>query len=436
MLTNVTKYMCSALFVLSMSVTGAQAEWKVQENEVRDEYFEGKHIKSVVNDASGSIWVLDGQMNLYRSDESGWTEVSDNEGQSIQSLFVYLDRIDSVWCASPDLMKYDNDLHEWRTVLRSGEDYQGRVKCMAVGMNDELWAGISGEGLLHYNGEKVELLTSDDGLSSYIINAIGIDSSNNVWIVTDAPGIARYDREEKRVTTIYAESINVVVTAMIIDKLDRVWLGHDTGVIVIDGNEHVFLDWRNGFPGLHVTDIHLEENQKIWIACGTLAGYHQTGYECGTGTLISIDSLYPPEWEVYPFRFDALYSVAVVPGEQILLCGSYCGLVRFDLDNTSNAVTGTRPLPHASILGVYPNPFNFRVKIGIDVGSGSVRNLDIYNITGQKIRNISSGWESAGTHYYFWDGCDDNGLRASTGLYYVRLTTRYGSCYKKVLYMK
>ena len=69
----------------------------------------------------------------------------------------------------------------------------------------------------------------------------------------------------------------------------------------------------------------------------------------------------------------------------------------------------------------YPNPFNPVTVIPFSLEiSGFVR-LDLYNMLGQKIRTLISGYYSEGHHSVTWNGLDDNGLSAAAGVYIYRL---------------
>ncbi|MCK4696511.1 MAG: T9SS type A sorting domain-containing protein, partial [Candidatus Cloacimonetes bacterium] len=47
--------------------------------------------------------------------------------------------------------------------------------------------------------------------------------------------------------------------------------------------------------------------------------------------------------------------------------------------------------------------------------------LEIYNVKGQKIRTLKTGFQTAGEHSIVWKGRDDNGNAVSSGIYFYRL---------------
>jgi hypothetical protein len=72
-------------------------------------------------------------------------------------------------------------------------------------------------------------------------------------------------------------------------------------------------------------------------------------------------------------------------------------------------------------IGVYPNPFNDKLTISCELLSSEQLSLSIYNIIGQKIRDLVSRTEPAGIQRYEWDGKSDNGGAVSPGLYIYKL---------------
>jgi len=77
----------------------------------------------------------------------------------------------------------------------------------------------------------------------------------------------------------------------------------------------------------------------------------------------------------------------------------------------------------AQLKGNYPNPFNpeTRIRYGIpeDIKSGEMVRLEIFSVQGYRIRTLDVD-RSPGWHEVVWDGKDDRGLVASTGMYVTR----------------
>ncbi len=70
----------------------------------------------------------------------------------------------------------------------------------------------------------------------------------------------------------------------------------------------------------------------------------------------------------------------------------------------------------------FPNPFNADSILRFQLpGAGRVQ-LMVYNALGQRVRHLLAGEPlSAGIHQVRWDGRNDAGDAAASGVYYARL---------------
>nr|WP_321268668.1 M56 family metallopeptidase [uncultured Sulfurimonas sp.] len=79
------------------------------------------------------------------------------------------------------------------------------------------------------------------------------------------------------------------------------------------------------------------------------------------------------------------------------------------------------PVPFA-LKGNFPNPFNMATTIDYSVPESGYVSLTVYNITGQKVRELVAQDMDAGIHHVLWDGRDDRGEKVSSGTYLTTLT--------------
>ena len=68
----------------------------------------------------------------------------------------------------------------------------------------------------------------------------------------------------------------------------------------------------------------------------------------------------------------------------------------------------------------YPNPFNPVTNIRYQLPEISDVKLVVYNLIGQKIRTLVDGQKNIGYYNIQWDGLNDNGHQAATGIYIYR----------------
>jgi poly-gamma-glutamate capsule biosynthesis protein CapA/YwtB (metallophosphatase superfamily) len=74
-----------------------------------------------------------------------------------------------------------------------------------------------------------------------------------------------------------------------------------------------------------------------------------------------------------------------------------------------------------ALLQNYPNPFNPITNIRLTLPIASRVTVTIYNILGQQIRTLLGANLPAGSHRLQWNGTDDRGQPASSGVYFLRL---------------
>lgn len=71
----------------------------------------------------------------------------------------------------------------------------------------------------------------------------------------------------------------------------------------------------------------------------------------------------------------------------------------------------------------YPNPFNPSTTIPFAIAEpGNVR-LDIYSISGQKVKTLIDDYYYQGSHAVVWDGRDDKGVFMASGVYLYSVST-------------
>ena len=82
----------------------------------------------------------------------------------------------------------------------------------------------------------------------------------------------------------------------------------------------------------------------------------------------------------------------------------------------------------------YPNPFNPETAIWFDIPRAGQVSLRIYNVTGQLLRELADGHWEAGSYEVRWDGRDEVGREAASGVYFCRMkAVDFGKTIKMML---
>ncbi len=106
--------------------------------------------------------------------------------------------------------------------------------------------------------------------------------------------------------------------------------------------------------------------------------------------------------------------------------------VILNVDTTTSVGEEKESLPYAFTLSQnYPNPFNPATTIPFQVRSlefgvcGPIHTtLTIYNILGQKVRTLLDEKKLPGSYQIIWDGKDEKGNQASSGIYFYQLKVK------------
>ncbi len=111
------------------------------------------------------------------------------------------------------------------------------------------------------------------------------------------------------------------------------------------------------------------------------------------------------------------------------------GITNLETLLNSSVPTKTR------LLLNYPNPFNPETWIPYQLAEASNVTLSIYTVNGKPIRTLSIGHQSAGTYISksraaYWDGHNEFGEKAASGLYFYTFTAGKFSATGKMLILK
>ncbi|MCB9352343.1 MAG: thrombospondin type 3 repeat-containing protein [Lewinellaceae bacterium] len=83
-------------------------------------------------------------------------------------------------------------------------------------------------------------------------------------------------------------------------------------------------------------------------------------------------------------------------------------------------------------LEANPNPFSGQQAIRFYLPEAGPATLEVFNLNGQRVAALHSGYLDAGQQDYSWNGADDAGQQLSAGIYLIRLRTEEGTLVQKV----
>jgi hypothetical protein len=117
--------------------------------------------------------------------------------------------------------------------------------------------------------------------------------------------------------------------------------------------------------------------------------------------------------------FTADLAGRVVPNGNAPDIGCY---ERYDVTGVADDLPAAAPAVTA-----YPNPFNPRTTLQTYLGSAADIQLDLYDLSGRRVRRLWQGHLTAGDRAWVWDGLDDSARLVPAGIYLARLSASRGT---------
>jgi len=127
-------------------------------------------------------------------------------------------------------------------------------------------------------------------------------------------------------------------------------------------------------------------------------------------------------------RIDTEFLTNIIPNQSLSLIETFTAndqIEKFNINSENLEIinqSDNQNVPSRFYLyPAYPNPFNPTTNIMYDLSGDSHAMIEIFDITGRKIRALVKEFKSAGTYNTIWDGLDEVGNSVSSGLYVYRL---------------
>ena len=174
-------------------------------------------------------------------------------------------------------------------------------------------------------------------------------------------------------------------------------------------------DWEDissNLPELPVNCMVLDPENANRIFIGTDSGVFMT--ENGGDNWQSLSDGIPNV---------PIYDITINNDTRTLAIGTHgCSAYKINLDEiTEIAENNIIITPLAQLFDNYPNPFNPETTISYSVSEQCKIEIAIYNIKGQKVKILESGYRGRGLYSVIWDGKDSNSDQVSSGNYLYKL---------------
>ncbi|MCE5249555.1 T9SS type A sorting domain-containing protein [bacterium] len=195
------------------------------------------------------------------------------------------------------------------------------------------------------------------------------------------------------------------------------WFGGNGVVWSYDDKTRTFYDLASQEAGLNIHKTVFGKHGEKWF----LSDYYLLCYNGANWFQYDLDShvKLPDDYTGEPLKS---VDCAVDLDGVVWICMTGGYILSFDPYGATDVETNEskpEPLP---LIRSFPNPFNPSTTIEFTLPEAGQSDLIIYNIAGQKVRELVSENMAAGHHTTVWDGRDDSGNSVSAGIYFARLT--------------
>ncbi len=193
---------------------------------------------------------------------------------------------------------------------------------------------------------------------------------------------------------------------------------------------NVLEEWTiTGFPGWTQWDtpVHLEGNGLTIILQGESYWLWLVASEdSNTGWCMNIDpSLLCP------------HTIRREGEDWLAVSDETASAFRVDVEPFEGIDGGNGVLSGIMLEGNYPNPFNPSTTIKFNAGSiPSKISISVFNVKGQKVRQLINNELLSGEHSVLWDGKNDSGKSVTSGVYLYQLKTDSETITNQALLLK
>ncbi len=297
--------------------------------------------------------------------------------------------------------------------------------CSFQSICDELYMSNS------YNGTR--LYQVENGSLKYLTGVSGCNcpfgvSPDGLIVISDSNDII-YMNVGGELQEIFRPALgdHFGASAIVHNKIDTFWIAdYEQGIMALSDLPAPQL--------ASATGKLVEEYKSVIGATVTFSPGNYSTTTAGGGEW-KIDGILPGEYVItYEFVSSISQQSITIPTSGNVVRSSRKN--HFFL-NIENSVDVESQIPYQFSLDTpYPNPFNASVTIPFSLDKSSKTKLTVYDINGQKVRELAESFFSAGLHSVLWNGLDDSGQQVASGLYFVRLSADSRNECQRVMFVK
>jgi len=386
-------------------------------------------------DVTGSlsrVFVGTRESGIFYSEDGGesWQHVNASDHWDIKALALNPENPQIIWAGGPQgLRRSEDGGRSWR----KAEAPMGDRDILAIAINPHdpqiIYVGTSRDGLYKTTDGGQTWINMGEGIEGQAISHIALDPIDPRVVYVASQGLYKSIDE--------GESWQYIAEGLY--EGGRVLTPSDLAINPLNPNT-LFAATSNGIykstdGGLKWEPVSTYDVPSIYRLTSVTIDPSDTNTIYAAGSKIYVSKDGGKNWdemmEGLSDWYGFVYQIRVDPSDPRRI---YAATNGYGVLVYYRKSTGLKPKAWAEsptipfLLTSYPNPFNAGTTIQYQIPLEAKVTLKVYNLTGQEIRTLLKEVRSpAGAFKVQWDGRDNGGRDAGSGVYICRLTAGHFS---------
>ena len=233
----------------------------------------GQTVNALAPRSAGGIWVATAEDGVQWFDGKRFHQLSgypELEGLRVEAVLE--DRAGRLWVGSRSgLFRIEDGQLSAHTQQRTGIEY---VTHLIEDEQGTLWIATGGTGVARLCGDRLELLTEDDGLPIGKIEQLFEDAAGDIWLATGGGGLVRLSAGPALPLTSHQGLPAKPILPILQGADGTMWIGtFGGGLVRLADDEVAIYGEAHGLVSDRVLSLSESPSGILWI--GTQRGLHQ-----------------------------------------------------------------------------------------------------------------------------------------------------------------
>lgn len=223
------------------------------------------YINHITSDLNNNIWFSTYSNGIFSFNEKRSEKTAYRIGlPSVKINDLYCDKQNNIWVGSngDGIYKYlETPFINYANIegLNKGNNF-----AILKDHKGNIWTGTNSDGCYVYNGETVINYNTQNNLPNNSVFSIVESSDNRIWIAT-REGLVYFEDEKFNTLTTKDGLIDNAINCLYYDKQDRLWIGTSNGLSILENSQFTNYGTDNGLINNTIHSIYEDRRGIIWI---------------------------------------------------------------------------------------------------------------------------------------------------------------------------